>query len=389
MQNNNRNSGVGTTGSWRWQPASRLRPVGSIGDRQVASPAQAVADAAPDGARTDAGHVAPLPAVGFAVWPFFDDRETFESALTDVIQLAAGRPVMVRLQVSWADWARPGEGPRWLDYTINRCHDAGVEVFPTFMWTPPSFGLAAISSSPPRDPGTFVWFIDHILKRYSNLISPYVQIWNEVNGYCYWDRSLDPYFRLFADMNIQAARVARGTHGKRTVLAGIIPDGGPEWADLMCRYGVLEHTDLIALHGFPGTWLPRRIGWLHLLQRLNDVLGRHSLSRPIWIAEASYSTARRREARSLEAELRQLLMFRKLLRLPVERIFWYTLRDLPKERRSAVHEHLGHYDPREHGCGLHYANGTPKMLWNAWRAHGVDGIRSGACMRGPLRHLVA
>lgn len=363
---------------------------GSVKHRRVVPAARTSAAAAPREARPESGGDAPpSPEIGFALWPFFDDREGFDAAVADVVQLARQHPVMVRLQMSWADWARPGEGPRWLDYIINRCHDAGIQVFPTFMWTPPSFGLAPISSAPPRDPGSFVWFVDHVLERYGHLISPYVQIWNEVNGYCYWDRGLDPDFRLFADMCISASRVAREAHGKRTVLAGIIPDGGPGWVDLMCRYGVMEHTDLIALHGFPGTWLRRRIGWVHLLERLEHVLQSHGLRRPIWICEASYSTARRRQRRSLEAEFRQLLMFRKLLRLPVERVFWHTLRDLPRTRASAVHAHLGWYDVREHGCGLRYADGTPKMLWNAWLAHGIGGIRSGACLHGQLRQLVA
>lgn len=347
------------------------------------------AAASTGGAASVADATAPVPEMGFALWPFFGDRKAFDASLADVVQLARGRPVMVRLQVSWADWARPGDGPRWIDYTLNCCRDAGIEVFPTFMWTPPSFGLAPSSAAPPRDSGTFAWFVDHVLERYGDLISPYVQIWNEANGYCYWDRALDPDFRRFAQMHIRGARIARKRHGRKVVLAGIIPAGGPEWVDLMGGYGVLEHVDLMALHGFPGTWLRRRIGWAHLLGRLEDIGRRHGMSPRIWICEASYSTARRRGRRSLDAEFQQLATFRKLLRLPVERVFWHTLRDLPPTRRSAVHAHLGNYDLREHGCGLRYDDGTPKMLCNAWLAHDIEGIRSGACLRGPLRRLVS
>lgn len=332
--------------------------------------------------------IEPAPEVGFALWPFFEDYEGLEAMLADMAHLAVGRPVMARVQLSWADWARPGDGPRWLDYLINRLHDAGIEIFPTFMWTPPSFAMAPLSSAPPRDPGTFAWFVGHVLERYGRMISPYVQLWNEANGYCYWDRGLDPYFKIFAQMHVWAARVAREDHGRRTVLAGIIPAGGPEWIDLMGRYGVLEHSDVIALHGFPGTWLPRRIGWAHLLERVNQVLRRHGKQFPIWICEVSYSTMRRSDRRSLEHEYRQLGMFRKLLGLPVERIFWYTLRDLPLERRSAVHAHLGNYDPREHGCGLRYGDGTPKMLWNAWMVHGLEDLRRGRHLEAPLRQLI-
>lgn len=338
---------------------------------------------------TPAGIADVTPEIGFALWPFFADDDGLEQSLTDIVRLARGRPVMARVQISWADWARPYDGPRWLDHLINRLHDAGIVIFPTFMWTPPSFGLAPISSAPPRDPGTFVWFVRHVLQRYGHLLSPYVQIWNEVNGYCYWDRGLDPYFEIFAQMHIWAARVAREEHGRKTVLAGVIPAGGPEWIDLMGRYGVLEHTDLVALHGFPGTWLPRRIGWAHLLGRVDRVLRRHGRPCPIWICEVSYSTMRQPGRRSLEHEFRQLAMFQKLLGLPVERIFWYTMRDLPLSRRSAVHAHLGKYDLREHGCGLRHCDGTPKMLWNAWLAHGVAGIAQGAHMRQSLRALTS
>jgi CDP-paratose 2-epimerase len=342
----------------------------------------------------DAASAAPGPPVvdvtpdlGFAIWPFFQDYAGLDADIADMVRLAAGRPVMARVQISWADWARTRDGPLWLDHLINRLHDAGITIFPTFMWTPPSFGMAPVSSAPPRDPGTFAWFVSHVLERYGRLLSPYVQLWNEANGYCYWERSLDPYFRLFAQLHIWAARVARETHGRQVVLAGVIPAGGPEWIDLMGRYGVLEHTDLVALHGFPGTWLPRRIGWMHLLERVQDILRRHGKDFPIWICEVSYSTARQPGGRSLRHEFRQLATFRKLLGLPVERIFWYSLRDLPLSRQSAVHAHLGNYDLREHGCGLRHADGTPKMLWNAWAEYGPAGIARGAHMGRPLREL--
>jgi CDP-paratose 2-epimerase len=329
------------------------------------------------------------PEIGFALWPFFGDHAGIEAAVADMVELARGRPVMARVQVSWADWARPGDGPRWLDDLLNRLHDAGIEIFPTFMWTPPSLGMAPISSAAPRDPGAFAWFVGHVLERYGRLISPYVQFWNEANGSCYWVRDLDPSFEIFARMHIQAARVAREEHGRKVVLAGVIPAGGPQWIDQMRGHGVLEHTDLLAVHGFPGTWLPRRIGWRHLLERADQVLRRHGMRCPIWICEASYSTMRRPGRRSLEHEFRQLTTFRKLLGLPVERVFWHTLRDLPPSRRSAIHAHDGSYDPREHGCGLRYCDGTPKMLWNAWRTHGLVGIRNQAYLDRPLRELIA
>lgn len=68
--------------------------------------------------------------------------------------------------------------------------------------------------------------------------------------------------------------------------------------------------------------------------------------------------------------------------------FGFALRDLPKHRQSAVHCELGNYDPREQGCGLRYADGAPKMLWNALLAHGTSGIRRGACFDGRLRDMV-
>jgi hypothetical protein len=77
-------------------------------------------------------------------------------------------------------------------------------------------------------------------------------------------------------------------------------------------------------------------------------------------------------------------MFRKLLRRPVKRVFWRTLRD-----PSVVHARLGNYDPREHGCGLRCGDGRPKMLWNARVTHGLAGIRCGDHLEAPLRELIA
>jgi CDP-paratose 2-epimerase len=312
----------------------------------------------------------------FAYWPHFQDYAGLEAVLADLERLAPALPSkVVRLGVSWADWARTGEGPAWLDELIGAFHGAGTEIIPTIMWTPPSFGRIPYSNAPPRDVGTFAWFVDHFLERHGDRIGDHVQLWSEVNGYCYWDRGTDPAFTVFAEMYRYAAELARERHGKQVVLPGIIPRGGIEWVELMGTYGLLEHTDVVALHGFPGTWLRRRIGWHHLLARLQSSLRFLGAPRPIWITEASFSTSRTHARRSPRAEYMQLRLLRDLLRLPVERVFWYTFHDLPPDRPAAVHTNGGSFDPREHGCGLRYADGAAKLLYNVLLEAGPDAIR--------------
>lgn len=330
------------------------------------------------------------PELCFAYWPHFQDYAGLEGVLADLDQLAAVLPSkVVRLGVSWADWARPAAGPAWLDYLIGAFHGAGVEIVPTIMWTPPSFGRIPYSNSPPADIGTFVWFVEHFLERHGDRIGAHVQLWSEVNGSCYWDRGLDPDFSIFAEMYRYAAEVVRGSHGKQVVLPGIIPAGGAEWLALMGSHGLLEHTDVVALHGFPGTWQRRRMGWHHLLARLHAILRSVGAPRPIWITEASFSTSLVDNLRSPRAEYMQLRLMTDLLRLPVGRVFWYTFRDLALDRLAAVQANAGSYDPREHGCGLRYADGTAKPLYDVLLQAGLEPIRHDVVPSAILRDAFA
>ena len=79
-------------------------------------------------------------------------------------------------------------------------------------------------------------------------------IWNEPNNKSHWDPEIDPEWRMFADMAIQAAEaIEQANPDVKRVLGGISPID-PFFIERMKNYGVLDHIDVVALHGFPLDW---------------------------------------------------------------------------------------------------------------------------------------
>ncbi|MFL6829674.1 MAG: beta-xylosidase, partial [Sphingomicrobium sp.] len=79
-------------------------------------------------------------------------------------------------------------------------------------------------------------------------------IWNEPNNKSHWDPELDPDWSIFAAMAIDAARAIRAANPEvKRVLGGISPID-PFFVERMKDHGVLDHVEVVALHGFPLDW---------------------------------------------------------------------------------------------------------------------------------------
>ncbi|MGZ9021547.1 MAG: hypothetical protein ACXW3S_16700, partial [Rhodoplanes sp.] len=70
----------------------------------------------------------------------------------------------IRTSVSWAD-CHTDEGVDWYDWLLPRLAK-DVEVLPCFAYTPPSLGIVAKTSAPPRDPKLYADFLDLMLTRH-------------------------------------------------------------------------------------------------------------------------------------------------------------------------------------------------------------------------------
>jgi beta-xylosidase len=79
-------------------------------------------------------------------------------------------------------------------------------------------------------------------------------IWNEPNNKSHWDPELDPDWSIFGTTVIEAAKAIRAVNpAVKRVLGGMSPID-PHFVNTLRGHGVLEHVDVIAVHGFPLDW---------------------------------------------------------------------------------------------------------------------------------------
>lgn len=295
--------------------------------------------------------------LGVIEWLRPGEYERTEEVLTDLRSLNISR---LRTGLSWADW-HSSEGQQWFDWLVPKLAKS-VELLPCFTYTPPSLGIEAKTSSPPRDPKAYADFLDVMITRYGQHFE-WVELWNEPNNLNDWDWRLDPDWSIFTQMIGMAAHWAR-ERGKKTVLAGMCPTD-PNWLDLMCSRGVISLMDAIGMHGFPGTWEFDGYEWSDKVTQIRTLLNNHQLSPEIWLTEVGYSTWR-------HDEIIQAKKLMEALDAPVERVYWYSAYDLHPDE---CHQDGFHEDERHYHFGLKAADGTPKLACRVWQESGLQGLR--------------
>jgi CDP-paratose 2-epimerase len=131
---------------------------------------------------------------------------------------------------------------------------------------------------------------------------------------------------------------------------------------------LLDHVHAVGLHGFPGTWDSESgswLGWDHYVEETRQIVDRYNPAAEIWITETGYSTWRQDEAQ-------QARRFLGALAAPVQRMYWYSWRDVPSE--VAVQE--GHwFDPRHYYLGAVDQANRPKLLARLLMDGGVPRVR--------------
>lgn len=181
-----------------------------------------------------------------------------------------------------------------------------------------------------------------------------VMLWNEPNNLSHWDYELDPEWQIYAAMVKQAAEaVAAENPNVRRVMGGISPIEA-DFIRRMDRYGVLDAVDVVAVHGFPLDWnhwsineWPDKLGWIQDICEL-----------PVWVTEVGVSSFGAEEVQ--EFGIRRTA---ELLRGRTERIYWYSLYDVPRtwavSSRNPEAEGSAYY--RHFYMGLLREDGTPKL----------------------------
>ena len=178
-------------------------------------------------------------------------------------------------------------------------------------------------------------------------------IWNEPNNKSHWDPEIDPDWSRFAQMATLAAQaIAAENPALPKVLGGISPIDRA-FILKMASYGVLDHIDAVAVHGFPLDWNLWKIDdWPAKIAEIRAVT-----DLPIWVSEVGISSFG-----AEEVQLWGLSRTTELLRGQAPRIHWYSLYDLPREwvatTRHREAEGSSYY--RHFFMGLLRQDGSPK-----------------------------
>ncbi|MBB2676248.1 UNVERIFIED_ORG: beta-xylosidase [Rhizobium esperanzae] len=190
-------------------------------------------------------------------------------------------------------------------------------------------------------------------------------IWNEPNNKSHWDPEIDPEWSLFAQMAILAADAIAAKNPELTKVLGGISPIDPFFISRMQNYGVLDHLDAVALHGFPLDW---NLWQIHEWpEKINEIRAVTDL--PIWVSEVGVSTFG-----AEEVQLWGLQRTAELLKGKVERCQWYSLYDLPRswEATTRHREAEGSSYYRHYYMGLLREDGTPKAALEEFAKHTLD-----------------
>jgi beta-xylosidase len=136
------------------------------------------------------------------------------------------------------------------------------------------------------------------------------------------------------------------------VLGGMSPID-PLFVQRLAGYGVMEHLDVLAVHGFPLDWSLWNIHeWPAKIDEIRAVS-----DKPIWVTEVGISTFG-----AEEIQVWGLAKIAELLAGRVPRIHWYSLYDLPQAwgatTRHKEAEGSSYY--RHFYMGVLHEDGSPK-----------------------------
>jgi beta-xylosidase len=180
-----------------------------------------------------------------------------------------------------------------------------------------------------------------------------IKFWNEPNNLSHWDFQIDPDWQTFSAMTRLAAETVRQLCPQlRLVLGGISPIDD-NFIRLLAAQGVLAQLDAVAVHGFPLDWNHWQINdWPAKIAEIEAVT-----HLPVWVTEVGVSTFGAEEVQVFGLQRTSELLLNR-----VERIFWYSLFDLPPnwEATTRHKESEGSSYYRHFYMGLLRADGTPK-----------------------------
>jgi beta-xylosidase len=190
-------------------------------------------------------------------------------------------------------------------------------------------------------------------------------IWNEPNNKSHWDSEVDPDWLRFAETAIAAGQAIRAENPNLPRVLGGISPIDPGFIQRMERLGVLDHVDIVAIHGFPLDWNLWQIHeWPAKLSEIRAVT-----QLPIWVTEVGVSSFGAEEVQAWGVERTAELLIGR-----TPRIHWYSLYDLPRAwpatTRHKEAEGSSYY--RHFFMGILREDGTPKAGFDRFGRYTPD-----------------
>jgi beta-xylosidase len=189
-----------------------------------------------------------------------------------------------------------------------------------------------------------------------------VMLWNEPNNLSHWNFEVDPGWTIYADMVKKAGNAIRAENSTLTRVLGGMSPIDPSFLQTLQRQCALCQVDVLAVHGFPLDWNHWTIDeWPEKLDEIRSVT-----TLPVWVSEVGAS--------SFGAEEVQLFGLKRTADLLIgraERIYWYSLYDLPRAwpatTRHREAEGSSYY--RHFYMGLVREDGTPKLALQEFKRY--------------------
>jgi beta-xylosidase len=111
-------------------------------------------------------------------------------------------------------------------------------------------------------------------------------IWNEPNNKSHWDPEIDPGWGLFAETAIAAGQAIKAENPDLPRVLGGLSPIDPGFIRNMEARGVLDHVEVVAVHGFPLDWNLWQIHeWPAKIDEIRAVT-----DLPVWVTEVGVST---------------------------------------------------------------------------------------------------
>ena len=174
------------------------------------------------------------------------------------------------------------------DMLVDTADQYGIQLMPYVAYTPEwsAAKKEEFWKQPPGQSSDYVRFMGATAARYKGRIRSW-EIWNEPDLSEYWQGTVSQ----FADLVQRTAVSIREADPQAVViLGGVSRAHDPFLRELITTYHVDRSVDVVAMHGYPGSWLPETTetvygDWVHEVRRMLDQSGSGA---DLWVNEMGY-----------------------------------------------------------------------------------------------------